>query len=224
MNSSNSNNYNNNHRYGNKRRYNNYRNGNNRSYQNNGRNTFRTQRRFQDDSQRTVTKFTGRKNFNSRRMNKPRVPRGDSDASWSHDLYENDTISSNVKNEINNWIGNSSKSYSTGAHVQVSGLPDYINESDLQELFQNCGTVKSVTVNKDNNGKCIGTAVIVYSSIHEADQAVQEFDQQEIDTCLVTVTIINKENNSTANTAAPTIGYQGNSNNLVKKGRIFNQA
>ncbi len=70
----------------------------------------------------------------------------------------------------------------------VGNLPYRVEETDLQELFSQAGTVESVQVMRDvDTGRARGFAFVQMSSEQEAEHATNQFNQFDLDGRKITV-------------------------------------
>lgn len=65
--------------------------------------------------------------------------------------------------------------------VAVTNLDFRVTESDVREIFQNIGKVKSVVIHYNAQGKSRGTAMVKFGSKAAANKAVNEYHQAEVD-------------------------------------------
>jgi len=88
---------------------------------------------------------------------------------WEHDMFENG--------------GQQRKSggLSTGSKLHISNLDFGVTESDIQELFQEFGNIKSATLNYDSSGRSHGTADIVYVRRDDALKALKTYNGVPLD-------------------------------------------
>lgn len=56
-----------------------------------------------------------------------------------------------------------------------------MTDDDVKEIFQEIGPVKSCTVNYNASGQSTGTATVVFVRKADAERAVAEFDEAEVD-------------------------------------------
>jgi len=69
----------------------------------------------------------------------------------------------------------------SGAALVVQNLPWSTSWQDLKDLFKKCGHVVRADVMSDQEGKSKGFGTVVMSSSQEANQAIQMFNQYELD-------------------------------------------
>jgi RNA recognition motif-containing protein len=70
----------------------------------------------------------------------------------------------------------------------VGNLPYRVEETDLQDLFSQAGTVETVQVMRDvDTGRARGFAFVQMSSEQEAERATSQFNQFDLDGRKITV-------------------------------------
>lgn len=93
---------------------------------------------------------------------------------WQHDMYNK--ASGTPKRTSAGATG-----LSTGSKLHISNLDFGVTESDIQELFQEFGTIKSATLNYDQSGRSHGTADIVYVRKDDALKAFNTYNGVPLD-------------------------------------------
>lgn len=73
------------------------------------------------------------------------------------------------------------KSITTGNKVLVTNLDSGVTEEDVEEIFEQAGTIKSVVIKKDAQGRSLGTAEVVFAKRSVAAQTVKDFDSAAVD-------------------------------------------
>lgn len=79
------------------------------------------------------------------------------------------------------------------AKLFVSNVEKQITEEELLQLFVGIGTVKSIALHFDKDGKSQGTALVHYASKASADQAVTEFSGRMLDGEELLIEFVNSE-------------------------------
>ncbi|KIK97267.1 hypothetical protein PAXRUDRAFT_825112 [Paxillus rubicundulus Ve08.2h10] len=142
-----------------------------------------------------------------------RPPKGDPDAQWSHDLYEDPdkpslssrlTSSAAVPRKPDSLLaqralreataagGISIKGASTGANgnvVQVEGLVKGTSAADVEAIFRRCGPIVSseLATNKSSDNV---TVRLTFKQVAHAAAAVSKFDKQPADGRVLHVSIV----------------------------------
>lgn len=68
-----------------------------------------------------------------------------------------------------------------GDTIHISNLAPDVNDDDVREIFERIGTVRSCTVNFNSAGKSTGTATVTFGRASDAEKAVAEYDEAEVD-------------------------------------------
>lgn len=63
----------------------------------------------------------------------------------------------------------------------MSNLLEDVTDEDVKEIFERIGPVRSCTVNYNSSGKSTGTATVVFAKKSDAELAVEEYDEAEVD-------------------------------------------
>ncbi|KAL3320412.1 hypothetical protein Ciccas_000918 [Cichlidogyrus casuarinus] len=94
-----------------------------------------------------------------------------------------------------------------GANLYISGLPKYLSQQDLENLFARCGKIiTSRILNDQLTGQSKGVAFIRFDQRHEAERAIKELNGHSVDVrnpdgTTETSSIVVKFANSPSNTA-----------------------
>ncbi|QRW05682.1 RNA recognition motif protein [Ceratobasidium sp. AG-Ba] len=66
--------------------------------------------------------------------------------------------------------------------IMVSGLPPDVNEEQIKELFQSTvGSLSSVQLNFDSQGRSKGTATVIFQKKGDANKAFEQYNNRLID-------------------------------------------
>jgi len=76
----------------------------------------------------------------------------------------------------------------------VSNLHYSIGNEELNELFAQVGTVASCKVLWDKEGRSTGEAIVTYENEQDADKAIQEYNEAELDGQVLSVKYDNEGN------------------------------
>merc|ERR1711988_712122 len=68
----------------------------------------------------------------------------------------------------------STESSNKGVNLYVKNLDESVDDAGMKELFSPFGEITSVSVKKDDNGKCKGFGFVCFSSPDDATKAVTE--------------------------------------------------
>lgn len=68
-----------------------------------------------------------------------------------------------------------------GSKVLINNLDLDIDEDDIEEIFQEAGEVKEVTIDTDDGGRHLGIAHVTFQDPADAVKAVQEYDAANVD-------------------------------------------
>jgi len=68
-----------------------------------------------------------------------------------------------------------------GNKVLISNLDPVVLGPDIQEIFQNLGTVTKAVVHYDSDRRSLGTAEVTFANAATATKAVEEYDGAEVD-------------------------------------------
>ncbi|KAI9199250.1 uncharacterized protein BJ171DRAFT_519301 [Polychytrium aggregatum] len=100
---------------------------------------------------------------------------GDSNDTWTHDLFEADGRSGRASRSERSTASEAS------ARLQISNLHWNVSEKDLLELFGSIGPLKSARIKFDNSGRSDGVAFVEYESVRDATNAISTFDGRSLD-------------------------------------------
>ncbi|CAE6510775.1 unnamed protein product [Rhizoctonia solani] len=71
---------------------------------------------------------------------------------------------------------------SVAQKIMVSGLPADVNEEQIKELFQSTvGSLSSVQLNFDSQGRSKGTATVIFQRKGDANKAYAQYNNRLID-------------------------------------------
>jgi RNA recognition motif-containing protein len=68
-----------------------------------------------------------------------------------------------------------------GDTIHVSNLASDVTDEDVREIFERIGTVRSCIVNYTSAGVSTGTATVTFARKSDAEKAVQDYDEAEVD-------------------------------------------
>jgi RNA recognition motif-containing protein len=68
-----------------------------------------------------------------------------------------------------------------GDTIHVSNLAPEVTDEDVREIFERIGAVKSSNVNFNAAGQSTGTATVTFVKRADAERAVQEYDEAEVE-------------------------------------------
>lgn len=68
-----------------------------------------------------------------------------------------------------------------GSKILINNLDLDIDEDDIEEIFQEAGEVKDVTIDTDDGGRNLGIAHVTFQDPADAVKAVQEYDAANVD-------------------------------------------
>eukprot|EP00808_Paulinella_micropora_P014039 g26280.t1 len=94
-----------------------------------------------------------------------------SEKKWGHDMYDN----------AGGGGGGESSRIQPEPKIVISNLDRDLTEEDISGIFQDVGTVTAVQVNYDREGRSLGTAEVTFAHVQDAQKAVDEFDEAEVD-------------------------------------------
>lgn len=69
----------------------------------------------------------------------------------------------------------------TSNKVLVTNLDSEVTTEDVEEIFEQAGAIKSVSIKTDASGRSMGTAEVVFSKRGTAADVVKDFDGAEVD-------------------------------------------
>jgi len=97
--------------------------------------------------------------------------KGDVNASWTHDMYEGPK-----RQQLRGGLS------TTNIHkIVISNLDFGVTSTDIQELFDEFGPLKTATVHYDRSGRSLGTADVVFDSKNAALKAVRQYNNVPLD-------------------------------------------
>jgi len=97
--------------------------------------------------------------------------KGDVNASWTHDMYEGPK-----RQTMRGGLS------TTNIHkIVISNLDFGVTSTDIQELFDEFGPLKTATVHYDRSGRSLGTADVVFDSKNAALKAVRQYNNVPLD-------------------------------------------
>jgi len=74
------------------------------------------------------------------------------------------------------------KSITTGSNkVLVTNLDSDVTEDDVEEIFEQAGLIKSITIRKDSSGRSLGTAEVIFTKRAVAAKTVEDYDGAAVD-------------------------------------------
>ncbi|KAI9596944.1 hypothetical protein BDF19DRAFT_437285 [Syncephalis fuscata] len=143
---------------------------------------------------------------------------GNSDETWTHDLYEGKgatraqpdarteisgkkdggqqqqqfTVSFRGAASSNGTNGQDATSNATGSRVTVKNLHYDVSKDDLNELFGKVGSVKKVFMHYDKAGRSTGVADIIFADGDSARRSIERYDRVTLDGKLVINSICTK--------------------------------
>eukprot|EP00794_Sanderia_malayensis_P009026 gene9025-9993_t len=95
---------------------------------------------------------------------------------WQHDMYDKASTGVATARRSSGRTG-----LTTGSHLQISNLDFGVTESDIRELFQEFGEIKSAALNYDSSGRSHGTADIVFIRKDDAVKAFKTYNGVPLD-------------------------------------------
>lgn len=107
-----------------------------------------------------------------------RVPRGNANDDWSHDLYAGGGGGGAGRTKV--FVRRSAPSAS-GSKLMVSNLDFGVSDDDILELFERVGPVKKALINYDRAGRSLGTATVVFEASEHAMQAIRKYNNVQLD-------------------------------------------
>ncbi|NP_001155655.1 THO complex subunit 4 [Acyrthosiphon pisum] len=97
--------------------------------------------------------------------------KGDVNGSWTHDMYEGPK-----RQQMRGGLS------TTNIHkIVISNLDFGVTSTDIQELFDEFGPLKTATVHYDRSGRSLGTADVVFDSKNAALKAVRQYNNVPLD-------------------------------------------
>jgi len=101
----------------------------------------------------------------------------DDDKEWKHDMYDQ----SNGTARGGGMRSDKSHRLESGSQIIVSNLDPDVTEDDVKDIFTQIGTVKFVKLIYDKNGVSQGSAEVQFRSKDDAEKAVTEYNEAEVD-------------------------------------------
>ncbi|KII65026.1 Aly/REF export factor 2 [Thelohanellus kitauei] len=71
--------------------------------------------------------------------------------------------------------------------IFISNLSFLVTEEDLKEMFETCGTLQSVSIDRDQHGHSIGSAEVVFENEESSELAVEHFNGIKLDSRVLKV-------------------------------------
>ena len=131
--------------------------------------------------------------WNSNRMNnrsRPQRRPRNMDADWSHDMYpDNGNNRPRPTPAIEAKPSPAQTTFEVAQQVFVGGLDPSMDKETLEKLFSLVDGFQSIEMDYDNANNFKGTAMVIYKSKANAEQAIQKFDGQSLEFNNDTVTM-----------------------------------
>ncbi|KAI8389284.1 hypothetical protein BD560DRAFT_75668 [Blakeslea trispora] len=110
-------------------------------------------------------------------------PRGgrNVDGQWSHDLFDDEHDN---KRNIMSRLGNARSRDATtarGVDINIENLHYNVTDKDVEELFSTVGEVLKAYITYDASGRSTGVARVKYSSMSDAEKAIEKYNNVELD-------------------------------------------
>jgi len=102
----------------------------------------------------------------------------DDDREWKHDKFEQTNGSSGF---VGGRVQGGKHRLEPGSSIIVSNLDSEVTEDDVKDIFAQIGTVKSVQIIYDKNGTSQGSAEVTFRGKDDAEKAVTEYNEAEVD-------------------------------------------
>jgi len=128
-----------------------------------------------------------RSSFPSSFSKRNRDSNADEEGTWQHDKF----LELDNEMELDGGNNNNARGLSiqTGTKVRIENLQFTVTDTDLLELFEKVGPVKSATVHYDRSGRSEGVAEVTFTRRADATAAIQQFNGASIDGKPVTLTV-----------------------------------
>ena len=102
------------------------------------------------------------------------------DTMWQHDLYEGGGGGAARRSSGGGGLRYSGAGGGEG-RLMVSNLDYAVNDSDIYELFAECGPLKRAAVNYDRSGRSLGTAEVIFELRSDAIKAMKQYNNVPLD-------------------------------------------
>eukprot|EP01097_Dermamoeba_algensis_P000995 TRINITY_DN1370_c0_g1_i1.p1 TRINITY_DN1370_c0_g1~~TRINITY_DN1370_c0_g1_i1.p1 ORF type:complete len:310 (-),score=39.12 TRINITY_DN1370_c0_g1_i1:129-1058(-) len=109
-----------------------------------------------------------------------RVPKGNPEGVWKHDLYQ-DSNNSDRARLVKRLVGDLSGGQNdvvdpSVTKLKISNLHYNVTEDELKTLFNGIGRVTVARIFFDASGRSLGKALVVFGSARDAQQAIRQFN------------------------------------------------
>jgi len=154
------------------------------------RNGYRGSRNSMDVESSGPRRSYGSRRFKRRARSLPysRPPKGNPDAPWKHDLFQD---------EQSDFRGRRGGARSVGqagsGKLLVSNLHYEIMEDELQGIFEEFGDIAKAFIKFDNSGRSTGEAVVIFENDSDARTALAEMNGANVNGQTITVTSSGQE-------------------------------
>ncbi|PRP85874.1 putative RNA binding protein [Planoprotostelium fungivorum] len=99
----------------------------------------------------------------------------DEDTEWKHDLYVDD---GKPARRQNNRKAEQTPTTEGSTRIRAENLSFDLLEKEIKELFSSVGNVVNVKLHYDRAGRSEGSAMITFSTVDEADEAIEKMNGQ----------------------------------------------
>uniref|UniRef100_A0A7R9VIA3 RRM domain-containing protein n=1 Tax=Chlamydomonas euryale TaxID=1486919 RepID=A0A7R9VIA3_9CHLO len=110
----------------------------------------------------------------------------DADGKWTHDLFDAREQGGAPRRRV---APPSQLRVETGTRVRVANIHRDVTRTDLQELFQECGTLISCDFDQKGSGNHNGSATVVFKFPEDAREAVKVYNNVMLDGVPLSVTV-----------------------------------